>query len=625
MLGLHRGDRGFTLIETLAAITVFFLVTVGVLPLLTSSIRGSTLARSTTLGKSVGEQAMERVRGLPFRNSRTTQKLDVLDFYFPNYEADGSPGTFETVCPSGSTDAACPRPIPEGYTVTFNASFVKPTGATPESYEVVIPLPAYNWTAAGAGNAPPATAQFLRMEIITSWRVNGQLREFPMTSLLGERKTGSLTIDGVARIDHFIEVLTSFNISGSRSDLIATAGVAESRVESRLLTTADQVVTSGDASLTDSNNPRQFTDVEAVGATGSANAPPNTTSDPVSESATSLLHPQLPAESGAVATFGGTTVSGVNAQQSLGLPSAAGDFSYTVSDPIFLVNNQADTSSSGTGPKLLIAPTGRVVWMTIAGTQTLFGRTVGATTGPGTPRKVQTTATLGGSSGGAAAATVNILPAQFIPGNGPVIEISNFEATVNCPSTGAAGTAPVAEWSANLRYWRETDPRDNVSAGSYVAVETSPGAGLTGSVNTSTTPRADPLAALATANPVVHEVVDPLDPTTLSAVGSERDIHLFPTTHTHTETVTDGDEDGEEEGEADDTVREVVHNHPGYLSTWASLVDTVAASDDAVRNTSARIDGAITISTTPTNPAITPSALNISIGSMSCYALDRRL
>lgn len=621
MLAARRSDRGFTLIETLSAIVVFFLVTLGVLPLLASSIRGSSLARSLTMGKSVGEQAMERVRGLPFHNSRTTQKLDVLDFYFPTYEADG---TFTTVCDAASTDPACPRPIPAGYTVTFNASFVRPTDTGPETYEVVAPSQGYAWNAAGDANDAPDSAQYLQVEIVTSWEVNGQTREFPLTTLLSERKTGALTVDGVARVDHFLEVITSFNIGGSRSDLSVTSGTAESRVESRLLTTADQVVTSGRARLTDSNNPRQFDDVEALGATGSASAPPNTTTGEVDDAGPqSLLHPQL--GGGPIALFSDTSVTGLSASQSLGQPVSGGELSYAASDQIVLVNNQADTSADGTAPKLLIAPTSRVVWVSSPALQSIYARSDAVTTGPGSPRKVHTTARLGGSSGGTGAATVNILPAQFIPNNGPVIEIGNFTATVDCPSTGLAGTTPVANWSASLRYWRELSEFDNVSAGSYVSVETSPGAGLRGSVNSTTTPRVDPLAALAATPPMVHEVVDPLDPTTSSPIGSGRDIYLFPITHTHSETVTDGDGDGEEEGEVDDTVREVIHNHPGYLSAWASLVDTVASKDPAGRSTSARIDGAITISTTPTNPAITASALNVSVGSMSCYALDRRL
>ncbi|HEX2196941.1 MAG TPA: type II secretion system protein, partial [Actinomycetota bacterium] len=59
----RRREGGFTLVETLAAMMIFSLVTLGTTPLLLSSIRGATLSGSFTVGKNLASEAMERVRG----------------------------------------------------------------------------------------------------------------------------------------------------------------------------------------------------------------------------------------------------------------------------------------------------------------------------------------------------------------------------------------------------------------------------------------------------------------------------------------------------------------------------------------------------------------------------------
>lgn len=612
MLRWQRGERGFTLVETLAAIVVFFIVTLGVLPLINGAIRGSGLARSLTLGKGLAETTMERIRGLPYHNSRTTQRLDVLDFYYPAYRADGS---YETVCPDAAAPpGACPANIPPGYQVEITAAFVKQSNTgTPEVYDtIVIPTDTYVWN--GANNKPPDEAQYVRIDIESRWTLGGIDRDFQLDTLVGDRKSGALSVDGAARVEYFLRVGGSFNINGSRSDMTATLGGTESRIESRLLTTADQIVTSGTLRIADSNPVRQFTDVESSGETGSASAPPDTNGAVVPAGAVTLTHPQPTGAGALIATLGDAVVSNLRAQQSASLPIARGQFEFIANglNAFMSATNQADTTDAG----LRLASGVDMVRVTPSGTGgTLFGATEGLTTPIGAGRKVQTTATLRGTSApGSGAGTISILPARFTtPVNGPVVEVSNFRADVSCPSTGVAATStPTATWSATLRYWKETNEFDNVSAGSYVPVETTPGAGLSGSPN-SGAPRVDPLAALVAAPPMVHEFVDPLDPTTLKPYGSEKDTYLFPVQHNHSDVDGDGNPIN------------VSHTHPGYLSSWSSLPDTVTSRSPDWRSTAARIEGALRITTTPTSPLNGVTSLNISIGSLSCQALDRRL
>lgn len=624
-----KSSAGFTLIETLSAIVVFFIVTLGVLPLINSSLRGSALARSLTVGKNVAEQAMERARGLPYHNSRTTQRLDLLDFYYPraaapfeyaNQTYDPVAGTFTTTCTSTTATPACPRGIPPGYTVRFRARFVKQTANVPagqqETYtQVVFPPSTYAWNVQGASN-PPDEAQYVRLAVSSSWTANGRPRSFTLESLLGERKSSALQVDGFARIDHLVQVLTSFEIGDQRSDLTVTAGIAESRIESRALSSADQSVTAARARVTDANRPRVYADAEVQGASDTASAPPDTvgTKPAVSVGRQTLTHPVPAAPAvtpigGEIAAFGSSTTADLFARQAASVPVANGQFSFaTPSSPLdlLLVNNQADTSDTS---RLRLANTGRMVWMSAPGGRTMYGRTSATTTPAGATKSVRTTAVVrGGEAAGVAAGTIHMLPVTFA-GNGGVVEIDNFTATVDCPSTGQATTTPVATWSAALRYWRETSPTNNVTAGSYVTMN------LAGSRNTGA-PRPDPLAALLANPPMVYESTELDDPENLAPQGSERDVYLFPVTHTHTV-----DDDDDEDADPD----QIEHDHPGYLSAWSSIPDTITSKDGAGRTTSAEIGGAIKVTTTPTDPQNPATTIDVSVGDLSCQALDRRL
>ncbi len=94
---LWRGgsDQGFSLVEVLAAMSVFGIITLGTVPLVLTSLKGAALSRSYTVGKNLAVQAMERARGLPYYVDFPTQKayasdtgaprkVDLLDMYYPS-------------------------------------------------------------------------------------------------------------------------------------------------------------------------------------------------------------------------------------------------------------------------------------------------------------------------------------------------------------------------------------------------------------------------------------------------------------------------------------------------------------------------------------------------------------
>jgi prepilin-type N-terminal cleavage/methylation domain-containing protein len=144
-LRLLRREQGYTIVEVMAALVVFALVTVAVVPLLSTSIRSSLLGNTYAVGKNLTVQAMERIRGLPYFISYTAQsgKVDVLDLYFPDktsataeqrYTASDPAYTFTTTCTSeASANPACPKNLPAGYTVIVSAQFVTPVDSGTET------------------------------------------------------------------------------------------------------------------------------------------------------------------------------------------------------------------------------------------------------------------------------------------------------------------------------------------------------------------------------------------------------------------------------------------------------------------------------------------------------------
>ena len=158
-----RTEHGFTLIEVLAALLVFSLITLGIVPLLATSMKAASLARTGTVAKNAGLKAMEHARDLPYYISYAAQnkRVDLLDMYFPgittlnaNQTYTGTPSyTFTTRCLSGSTVPGCPQDLPAGYTVTYVSQFVKPVdaGTNTVSYTPVAPAAGYSL---GRGRKP---------------------------------------------------------------------------------------------------------------------------------------------------------------------------------------------------------------------------------------------------------------------------------------------------------------------------------------------------------------------------------------------------------------------------------------------------------------------------------------
>ncbi|MDP9068811.1 MAG: type II secretion system GspH family protein [Actinomycetota bacterium] len=593
---VDRTHRGFTLVETLASLLVFTLVTLGVVPLLLSATRGATLSRSFTVGKNLSLQAMERVRGLPYFVSYANQPklVDVLDFYYPN--ATGAvTGVFTTTCTSATTDnPACPDNIGAGYTVTYAAEFIAPgplDAAGKETFVNVVPPSTYTRTSSPA-DIPPT--RLVRIKVETTWDATGAARRYALTSFFGERNLAEEKIRGVGRVDYAVEVLTSYvdnDPAGRVSDLVVNAGSAESRVQTRTLSEADQTVRSAALRLARPPDAGSATDtglnLSLLGANSFIHAAPD--QDPAAGStrvAQTLNHPELDLKPQIAYLSTSGTGGPLRVKTANDLPLASGTFNLndlaSLDTYDLWVNNQADTTMGAllrldpTSPVFSVRP--RTAAEEDLATKVLSGGTSATTVG-GATKKVDAAAS-------AELGQIRLFPVTFIlTGEKSVIVVDNVTSSVSC-SASATGATQDASYSASLRYWKETNENDGIQEGSYQPVT------LSGTT--------DNLPGVG--NPMVYE-----DPVSALSYGSELDVYLFPVPHEH----------------SDPVLGTVTHKHAGYLTDWQNI-PTTFTSEDAGRVSRARIDGAIRINTRPSNPTIPQTGLNISIAKLSCEAVDRR-
>jgi prepilin-type N-terminal cleavage/methylation domain-containing protein len=585
-----RGQFGFTLIEVLAALTVFTIVTLGTVPVMISSMRGASLSRSFTRSKNVAVEAMERIRGLPFFESVgsvapvTEGRVDVLDLYFPNAIASGSSGyqaaealprdaaTYVTTCTSSSSSPAvsgglaCPKVIPTGHTVTFWATFVSPLGA---GFQTEPPAATYNWNSSTTETAP---SQLLKMVITVSWMHNGKVRNTALTTLLGERDVAEDKIKATAHIGHVVEGRSGYSdSSGTKSILTAVAGSSESRASSRTVASADQTVETGRLTLQSEETASSDgeTLAEAAGASISLHAPPNSYLAPnPPPSSASIAHPDL---GQTVAGLGSGSVVSSGVKVETELPTAEGGFTLSTTSPSLAVLN--DPGPLGVDELHLAGNQMLTVDSGITGTTKAFASDLI----PSAARKVESTAS-------AAFAKLRMLPTDFIslsPGgtDGSVIVIENFTASLTCRATATVATSTATgTWTAKLKYWEDKDTNDGGTRdGRYVEVQ------LSGSVGSTA---GDPLESLmAGANPLVYD--DP-DPT--------KRLYLF----------NRSDEER------------------GYLSSWKSEPTITPLVDTSGRDSSVELADVIQITSSPVNPTVQFSTVTASVGTLSCGAVDKR-
>ncbi len=610
-----KPQAGFTLVEVIAAITVFSIMVLGIAPLLASSLRGAALSRSFTVGKSLGQQYMERIRGLPYYDSAPNR--DISDLYFPDLGPGYSTGPsctdppartpqgtlvpcgprFTTVCtPTTSTPAAsgalaCPPKnsdgtsrIPAGFQVTYSAQYVRPRlNSNPEVYEPFAPFVGYT-----SASAAPA-AQLMNMMVTVEWTQGGTKRAFQLVTLLGDRRGSPDKIRARATIDFMAQAITSYvDTVGCSSNLRAVAGRSVSVGSLRNFATADQESSAASMVLAgrECGGLPGAAPVEKVGAQSFLRAPPDasptaaiTAPGVEMDAPTGVTIAPANKVAGATTTTANEPLSsfvfrapgvGVSNQ----LPRAAGSFGLNQgSGDEFWVTNQADTTSQSA---LRLAPGARVFSVRRPSGTSSDKRLGGNTYVESTP--------ISPSSGRRVEARVFtqvpqifLFPTTFQPEG--IVKVVNMRIDITCRSTGlASGAIASGTWSADFFYSK------SFNAGS--AGGASPGYDKL-TLSGSTTPGlSDELQKIkGGGNPRII-INDPV-------YGS---VYLF-----------DEPENGKR----------------GYISAMDSIPTITSLIEGATSKVS--MPAALNIATARTDPANPESGLSISIGKVSCETVDNRV
>lgn len=588
------GERGFTLIETLAALLIFSLVTLGTTPVLLSSMRGATLSGSYTVGKNLASQAMERVRGFPFfesvKNLSSPPRRDVLDLYFPDRTAGtGGSGfvaasnTYVTLCtsasklPAGSGPQACPPRVPAGFTVRYDAQFVNP-GPTPapggqQTFTIRAPSTNYSWSTT-ATESPPA--RLLLVKITASWSVASKTRSYSLSSLVGVRHLTDEQFRAHGKVGSVVLTRTSYvDASNRMSNLTVNGGESESSLTSRALAEADQEVRGARATLVrqeyvdgSGNIVPAVTLTDTAAAAAFYHAPPNPTISTTSGGNFTMSHPEI--SSLPIAFVGNTSVmeSGAAIEVVNELPRAAGNLRYTATgnSPTMWVNNQADIGSS---TELMLSPT------TSEGMVTFIRSGSNRMRADTSAQAFSLTSSGGGyveSKANASFWEMRLFPTTFVTATErAVVRITDFEANFHCKAVASTGTSiATGTWRATLRYWE--DPPGSASPAYQTKTLTGTTAGT-----------AQPLTF--DYNPLVFD----------NLVDNTKDLYLF---------------------------RDDALGRKGYLLEMTS--NPTPSLTNTGGSTSVSMDHAIEIITAPTKPGVNETALNITIGNLSCGAVDNR-
>ena len=213
---MTRRQGGFSLLEVMAALGIFAVVTLGVVPLLGSALKATSTSNAETVAHEAARNIMERIQGTKWYvsyDAKPNKRVDILDLYYPQSASNtamgqsfaataanaplvGTGGVFTTTCaPAPSTpNPACNFTVPDGYTVTIKASFIRKVtpATTPETYEIVTPCVSapcqtpytapYAWNA--QGNDVPASP-LMDIDVIVGWTQHGKNRSFSLRAILG--------------------------------------------------------------------------------------------------------------------------------------------------------------------------------------------------------------------------------------------------------------------------------------------------------------------------------------------------------------------------------------------------------------------------------------------------------
>jgi prepilin-type N-terminal cleavage/methylation domain-containing protein len=507
MTGNRISQRGLTLVETLVAITIFAIMTLGTIPLLGTAMKGGATTRTESVARNVASKTLERLRGFQYYvgYSSTNRKIDLLDHFFPGrtpaYVAsvgtgfDAATQTFVTTCDSISNADACATlpdsaEIPEGYVVEVRATF---KSATNPATTTTVPVD-YAWNGA---DTPPSDLLEVRVAVV--WSVGAEARTYDLRSYLsshgrlglptsggssggggapaptptpgGATAPDTVKLRGEARIDYGYEITTTYQDgTGRLSEYTGTLGNAIAYGEQLDSgSKAELSVRAGRLRIVRPANPAVVGDAgfdaDVSGAILDARAPADaTTTVTTTAPAVTATTSEVPASIGSLmASEAGTLTGtrGVSPTVAGGLPFVRGYYDINGTAPVSPISSapthfwtlpQAPTAAAGTTDNPLglmpVSATSQTP-KTITISDWQFGG--GANVDPRGEVMVDSTATAPAASRMVTSTAtipnhgmVVMLPMSYSTANNGALVITQFSANVSCVARADASAASSA-------------------------------------------------------------------------------------------------------------------------------------------------------------------------------------
>lgn len=440
------------------AISLLGIVAASLVPMLIATVRATTVAKTNTQARNLGQLRIEQMRNLPYHvDAQNGSYVDLLDRFYrdlatPSAAVANDICTSRTYVPAGATTTAG-EPATPFYRCTIGAVNGFPTfsqvidvqflgasagnnsGAGQAPPVVVTPASTYNSQATAPADAP--ASNLVGVTLLTSWRTgttNHVDKVYTQISAEGNvaqtidlqggatafRVTGNAPLSGAPRQVSLIGpsvTLDGARYSGSTASAVATGALAESETLGR-----------------------------RTGAQRAVAAPPDATAAGVNGTGDSL-------DSGCTyACFASSTVSAVGASVNSGLP-AAGSSTSPVQAQLansggvtaygFEFSNGAD---SATRTRLLLGTSSLV--RTVSSNNSVPAATASGYIGATSFSTQSVTAAMSTSTGAFA-----VFPTSFAPSG--VLQVTLTSAASQCAVTvsGSTGTAsPTASSSYVVQY-----------------------------------------------------------------------------------------------------------------------------------------------------------------------------
>lgn len=585
LVRLSKHEEGFSIVEVLVAFSLLAIVTLGVVPLFVSALRGTLISKLDTGGKNLSQERFEQMRNVPFHVdvnappakpaacwtdvNRTNPEAgavdcdyrDMLDTYYRSRTAAASAtsgGYVAPAAPRGSDE-------PAG---AFYRFVVDPVPGFPRYSQVVAtqfldvnrnpltPAAAYNSQVSGA-DFP--TTRLVGVTIVTTWTAGEMTKKFVSFTQIAEGRPAPPAVTMQARATA-IKVTGGLPITipGNPGPLLSMEGGISSA--DGTLSTGASASVSVQGSFA-SIAPGQRADGKSAGAS----APPNQTVIDGDGSSFSLIDGGAESSPSCatfdcVATSAGGQTRNVSAQISAGLPlvatsgaPATGRVKKNATAGVlnFGYRNKPESASM---PGLDI--TSMLVRVNEAG-------------GSSPPTAVGTSYLNSTSGGGhkaeagtqASTQTIKLVPTTFAPDG--IVQVTLFSASLVCQTTGTAASA-TANFEAEVSYLR-FNPATGINE--YVTVDIEDGQAtspLTASLLQSTQ---------INTNPAGPPLLVPLE---------------------------------------------------SYIGSWGSLTGASTTITSPPKSVSSNLNGIVNITTQPTRASDPDSAVALQVGVLSCVAEDNR-